>query len=112
MRTPLNSMIAMNIALGFHVTSEDGKYYLKVQDSSCKLLLSYANDMIDLQKIKMGSFTPENAEFSVTQMIQEVEEILRQNYSDKQLTLTYQILGDDIINSDIQRIQQVLINLV
>lgn len=53
----------------------------------------------------MGRFTPKSKKFFVSDMIHEIEDILRENYMSKNLRFTYQVNATDEVKSDPERIQ-------
>ncbi len=47
MRTPLNAILGLLMSIEQHVSTEEGKYLLKVIQFSSKILLSLVNDTLD-----------------------------------------------------------------
>ena len=116
LRTPLNAV--MNLILSGMVDnsiSENIKNrYLQPAYSSSKTLLQLVNDLMDLSMIMMKKFKLNSHEFSVRELIQEIEEDFTQKLECKQLQFIVQCAEDvqDCIVSDKQRIAQVLYNLI
>lgn len=119
-RTPLNAIIGFSQLLSYEEVSDDLKQeYYKLMDSNGSQLLDLVDDIIDLAKIESGQIVIKKKAINVNDLLKE----LHKNFQEKakqdnllsklNLTLKTPIRSDGVfINSDRQRIIQVLNNLV
>jgi signal transduction histidine kinase len=113
LRTPLNSINGMHNLLEDHV-DEEGKEFLKVAESSTKLMLSLVNDLLDFSQIIAGKFRLNLDEFDFRSTLENIESIIGCLAEKKGLTINvnYSTNAPIMINSDEQRIMQVILNLM
>lgn len=119
-RTPLNAIIGFSQLLSEDEIPNDlkAKYY-KLIDSNSKHLLDLIEDIIDISKIESGQITINQSYFNVNEFFKEIhlnfKETLKQHEKeeDVRLMMKLPIKSEGIfINSDRQRIKQVLDNLL
>jgi len=119
-RTPLNAIIGFSQLLSFDEVSEKIKQdYYRLIDSNGSLLLDLVDDIIDLAKIESGQMMIKKNSFNVNELMLEVleefKEKIREDTKSKSLIISLKtpVRGEKVfVNSDKQRVHQVLNNLV
>jgi hypothetical protein len=115
LRTPLNSIIGYTGILLMGMTGtmndEQNKQLNKVKNNA-KHLLNLINDILDISKIEADRVEIHSEEFNIKSLITEVCDTIHPKILEKQLELTVQIPDDLIVNTDMRRIKQVVLNLV
>lgn len=115
LRTPLN------VILGFtQVMHHDSTLSLEQQENiqiihrSGEHLLNLINDVLDLSKIEAGHTTVDRSNFDVLALLQSLWEMLRLRAENKGLQFNLDIAIDvpQYINTDANKLRQVLINLL
>ncbi len=113
-RTPMNGILGMlELVLDTEITAEQ-KDYLNNIDISAKNLLRIINDILDFSKIEAGKLEMEVTEFSLMDVIAELESLYAAKIKEQGLNFSlsmdenipYCIYGDPL------RLKQVLLNLV
>ncbi len=114
LRTPLNSILGFSELLTNPKTGELNqtqiKYINNIQISSLHLL-EMINELLDISKLENGSNQIVKQHFDITQALNEVITILYPLFKEKNITLTQNIENIDI-NTDYQKIKQILFNLL
>jgi signal transduction histidine kinase len=85
--------------------------------SSVNLLLSLINDIIDYQKFEQDEFVPYEVTFKLSSLLKEIHDIFKIQAWGKGLNFEINThymdeITDLTINSDWQRLSQILINIV
>lgn len=115
LRTPLNSIIGYTGILLMGMTgqlnTEQNKQLNKVK-TNAKHLLSLINDILDISKIEADKVELHIEEFYLKDIVNQVIETLTPRINEKQLKLTSELNEDLIVNTDIRRIKQVILNLL
>jgi signal transduction histidine kinase/CheY-like chemotaxis protein/GGDEF domain-containing protein len=113
-RTPMNGIVGMTaIALQEGQTPERMCDCLQKIQTSSEYLLSLINDILDMSKIESGKMTIENADFSMTELLETIYELIRPQAEAKGVVFTHNIqMKNDWFVADKLRISQVLINLL
>ncbi|MDR2105062.1 MAG: PAS domain-containing protein, partial [Deferribacteraceae bacterium] len=119
-RTPMNAIIGMaNIAAmkleNFDENSkQDIKEHISQINASSQHLLGLLNDILDLSKIEAGKIDISMEPFSLNELAEEVETIIRQRAEEKGVEFTVDVedFGDSMFISDPLRLRQVLLNLL
>lgn len=117
LRTPLNSLLILSKLLSDNLDgnlSEKQVEYSKTIYSSGNDLLTIINDILDLAKIESGKMDVNPSRIPIKDIVNYVEETFRPVANEKNLNLNI-VLTDrlpNVIFSDIQRLQQVLRNLL
>ncbi|WP_437708124.1 CHASE domain-containing protein [Sorangium sp. So ce448] len=113
-RTPMNGIIGMTSLLIDSDLDANQRAQARIIESSCEVLLTLVNDILDLSKIEAGKIRLEDASFSVMASATEIIELLRPKASEKGLPLTLQAAPglEECVRSDATRYRQVLLNLV
>ncbi|MFC2096520.1 PAS domain-containing protein [Bacteroidota bacterium] len=116
-RTPMNGILGFAELLKDNITEAEKLNYLRIIDSNGKQLLGLINDIIDVAKIEAG-------EISINKTVSEIKPILDniyQTFCKEQIRLQKQDIEfkfsipdnlNDVIFTDIDRLQQILNNLL
>ena len=112
-RTPMNAILGMShLALKTELSSKQFDYLSKIQGAA-QNLLSLLNDILDFSKIEAGKLDVEKIEFDLSEVLQNILNVLGIKASEKDLELILdvdkdipcQLIGDPL------RLSQVLVNL-
>ncbi|WP_105170122.1 hybrid sensor histidine kinase/response regulator [Pseudoalteromonas sp. T1lg23B] len=114
-RTPMNGILGtLELLNSSEELTKEQTQLLKICTHSGKHLLNVINDILDLSKLEEGYVTLELNDFSLQELIEDVNNLLMSLASQKGLSLEYVIDGDvpEYIRGDQARLQQILINLL
>ena len=114
-RTPMNAIIGLNnIALNEPSASGKVKEYLEKIGSSARHLLGIINDILDMSRIESGRMVINNAEFSLSETLEQVNTMIGGQCREKGLTYDCRVLGhvDDCYIGDELKLHQVLLNIL
>ncbi len=115
LRTPLNSIIGFTgillQAMSGEINDEQKKQLTMVKNSG-NHLLSLINDLLDIAKIEAGKAEAVIEEFTLNDVVKEVEETFAPAVMEKGLELTNDVPEGIALVSDRRRVKQVLINMV
>lgn len=115
LRTPLNSIIGFTGMLIQELPgplNNEQKKQLGMTQKSARHLLSLINDILDLSKIEAGQLNLNVEKFKISEVVANVEDLLKPLAKNKNLVLTTSIDPNLIeIVSDKFRVQQVIINI-
>jgi signal transduction histidine kinase/DNA-binding response OmpR family regulator len=113
-RTPLNGVIGLiDLLLGTGLTDQQ-KRYATLALSSADTLTTIINDILDFSKIEAGKLDICPADFDLTQLVEEVVQMIGQRAGRHRLSLGC-LLHRDVpawVRGDGDRVRQVLINLL
>jgi signal transduction histidine kinase len=103
----------MHSLLEDHV-DEGGREFLKVAESSTKLMLSLVNDLLDFSQIIAGKFRLNLDPFDFSKTLENIESIMGCLAEKKglRINVSYADNAPLMVNSDEQRIMQVILNLM
>lgn len=113
-RTPLNGIIGMtNLLLDTPLTHEQRDFVETIRNSG-DTLLAIINDILDFSKIEAGKMEIESIPFDLRDCVETALDLLVAKAQEKGLELAYFIEEDvpPVIEGDITRLRQVLVNLV
>ncbi|MGI9517043.1 MAG: response regulator [Pirellulaceae bacterium] len=113
-RTPMNGIIGMTeLALDTDLNDEQREYLGTVRNSA-NALLTLINDILDFSKIEAGKMELANTHFSLRDSVGECLATLAFRAHVKELELAFDVHSDvpDTLVGDVQRIRQVMVNLV
>jgi signal transduction histidine kinase/ActR/RegA family two-component response regulator len=113
-RTPLTSIIGFaDVALDNEQSEAQHLHALQTIRRSSDHLLNLINEILDFSKIEAGELDIEKSTVHITQIVTEVESIVRGQATNKGLdfTVDYAFPLPDKIQSDSLRIKQILLNL-
>lgn len=113
-RTPLNGIIGMSQALCATELNLFQKEYAETIDTSGTALLTIINDILDFSKIEAGKLELDPAPCNLRTAIEEVGTLLATRANEKGLEIMVRYAPDipELVNADIGRIRQILLNLV
>lgn len=114
-RTPMNAVIGMTaIALSHFDEPEVVKDCLDKINVSSNHLLSLINAILDMSKIEKGKLELLEEPFSLSELLEQTDTIIRPGAVEKGLQLNIKTVGlvhNDLVG-DVNRIRQVLLNLI
>ncbi|MBN2235687.1 MAG: response regulator [Opitutales bacterium] len=113
-RTPMNGVIGMCTLLQDTPLNPIQKDYVRTIRTSGETLLTVINDILDFSKIEAGKLELEEIPFNLTDLIEDVLDLLSAQAHQKKLDAMYHVEPDVAIirKGDPTRIRQVLVNLV
>ncbi len=114
-RTPMNAIIGLDsIALSEPDVPPQTREYLEKIGDSAQHLLSIINDILDVSRIESGRMVLRNEEFSFSKLIEQVNNIISGQCSEKGLRYHCQINGrvSDYYIGDSMKLRQVMINIL
>ncbi|NWH05987.1 response regulator [Desulfobacter latus] len=113
-RTPMNGVIGMLSLLSDTRLDGEQKDLVKIAKSSANSLLSIINDILDFSKIEAGKMEMELLDFNLTDLIEEITQVMSIHAEKKHLELTSYIQPEvpAMVKGDPGRIKQVMINLI
>ncbi len=115
LRTPLNSIIGFSdvmIKEPERIKPEKQFHYLQNINKSGKHLLELINEILDITKIESGKMTMDIQVVSVSQIFEDIQNVLYPIYTEKQITFNYKVdTGELLIHADRTKLKQILYNL-
>ncbi|HUV50708.1 MAG TPA: response regulator [Anaerolineae bacterium] len=115
LRTPLNSMLGLTNLMGKEIAgqiNEKQKEYIEIVERNGKNLLRLINDILDLAKIESGKVDMSISKIWLKKSITSVSCDIMPLIERKGLSLDIDV-GDDIfVYCDINKLRQVLVNLI
>ena len=112
-RTPLNAILGFIDILKENTESVDNMKYLDIIDKSSHSLLGVINDILDFSKIQNGKIELENKDFSPELEFQNIAYLFDAIAKEKKINFKLSLENlPDVINSDILRIKQIILNLL
>ena len=115
LRTPLNSIIGFTGIMLQEMSGEVNKEQrkqLSLVKNSANHLLALITDIIDISKIEAGKVELIIEEFSLADLVQEVNDFFKVAANKKNLKLSLEIPKRLIIKSDERRTKQVIMNFI
>ncbi len=112
LRTPLTVVRGGIDYLNRTIKKEDNRNYLKIIDKNLARLIHLVSDLFDYTKIEAqkSEWSFDQANLSI--LIEEVIEIISPLSTDKDISINYDNPGDILVEMDLERIEQVLVNLI
>ena len=113
-RTPMNAIMGFSEILAESELPDEPKSYVKLICNSSQMLLQLIKDILDFSKIESGKLQVEMEECHISQMLGEIESMMRPSTIQK--AIRFEILQcdviPDVIRTDRIRLRQCLINLI
>ena len=113
-RTPLNAMMMSLVLLKDKVQQPDKKF-IKIATSSCNILSSLVEDILDHAKIQAGMFKIQNSVFEMSELFEEIKEMFEIQITKKNIEFNIELdprLNGTKVKSDKQRVKQIMMNLL
>lgn len=115
LRTPLGAVTGIvQILSEDQSMNEKQRKLIKTLGISAKSLLALLNDLLDIAKIEAGEVTFEKTKFTLNELLEDIRSLMAVKANEKNLNLNISYDSDFpyILHSDINRIRQILINLI
>lgn len=113
-RTPLNGAMGMLQLLGISDIDSEQSEYVDAAYRSCKNLMCLLSELLDLSKIEAGKVEIVREEFSLSDILRDVESNFSVAAADKGLNMSVNISSSipETVFGDPLRVRQILFNLV
>ena len=113
-RTPLNTILAMNELIIDNTSSERIREWVNDSNISGKILLSLIDDMLDLTRIETGRFTVHNRTIDLTLLFRETERLWKPQTERKGLDLICEMSPDvpEFLMGDEDVLRKIINNLM
>ena len=115
LRTPMTAikgLISMIFEGDFGVINPELKDPLKDIATSTERLIELVNDMLDVSRIESGRLKFTISEAPLTVVIEEITSLLASLASEKSVKLQVLYTGHDVIKADLNKVKEILNNLV
>ena len=112
LRSPLTVIRGGIDYLNRTIKLEDNRHYLEIIDKNLARLIRLVSDLFDFTKIEGKKIDWSFEEENFTVLIEEVIDILSPLALDKKISIIYEHSGHIFIDFDLERIEQVLVNLI
>jgi len=116
LRTPLNSLLILSKLLADNPEgslSDEQVNYARTIQSSGNDLLALINDILDLSKIEAGHIQARPEAVSMQRLTDDIRQMFQPIADDRGLPFEIEVdAGDDVIETDRQRLEQILKNLL
>jgi signal transduction histidine kinase len=112
LRTPLTVVRGGIDYLNRTVKKEDNRNYLEIMDKNLARLIHLVSDLFDFTKIEARKIEFSFDQVSLSVLIQEVVEIISPLSMNKNITINYENPAEILVEMDLERIEQVLVNLI
>jgi signal transduction histidine kinase/CheY-like chemotaxis protein len=112
-RTPLNAIVGMSSILSHARLENEHSECVRTILSSSRALLDLVNDIMDFSKIEAGRLDLENVPFDVSDVLEEVSDVLGYDADEKNLRFVCALEPpvETIVSGDRGRLRQILTNL-
>ncbi len=113
-RTPMNGVIGMTSLLLETSLDTEQREFVEIIRNSSNTLLTIINEILDFSKIESGKLDIESHPFLLHECVEDAIDLLAHSAAEKKLVLVYEMDENvpQMVNSDVTRIRQVLVNLV
>ncbi len=112
LRTPLTVIRGGIDYLNRTVKKEDNRNYLEIIDKNLARLIHLVSDLFDFTKIEGRKIEWSFDQVNLSVLVEEVVEIISPLSMDKKISINYEKPGDVLVEMDLERIEQVLVNLI
>ena len=113
-RTPINAIIGMDEMILREATDQAIKEYASDIKSASQTLLGIINDILDISKIEAGSMTLNNADYKLSNVILDVNNMVANKARNKGLDFNLAVDENvpENLYGDELRLRQILINII
>lgn len=114
-RTPLNAILGFSqVLLRSPLISYEDKTQIKIINDSGNHLLTIINDILDISKVESGQIKVQNEKFNLFALLEDIKNLFFNKANEKNLifNVNYNNITPKYIVSDIQKIRQILVNLL
>jgi signal transduction histidine kinase len=114
LRTPLNSIIGFSEVLeSVDALNDKQRRYASNIKRSGRVLLELINDILDLAKIEAGKMEARPTEFSLAQLVGDMNEMVRNLAHEKRIDLQWKVAETTTpLRQDLIKVRQILTNLI
>jgi signal transduction histidine kinase len=112
LRTPLTVVRGGIDYLNRTIKKEDNRNYLEIIDKNLARLIHLVSDLFDFTKIEARKIDWSFDQVNLSVLIEEVVEIISPLSMAKNISLNFENPGDILVEMDLERIEQVLVNLI
>jgi signal transduction histidine kinase len=112
LRTPLTVIRGGIDYLNRTVKKEDNRNYLEIIDKNLARLIHLVSDLFDFTKIEGRKIEWSFDQVNLSVLIEEVVEIISPLSMDKNISINFENPADVLVEMDLERIEQVLVNLI
>jgi signal transduction histidine kinase len=112
LRSPLTVVRGGIDYLNRTIKIQDNRNYLQIIDKNLNRLIRLVSDLFDFTKIEARKIEWSFEEENLTVLIEEVIEIISPLSLDKNVDIRFDGAGDQFVEMDLERIEQVLVNLI
>ena len=112
LRTPLTVVRGGIDYLNRTIKKEDNRNYLEIIDKNLARLIHLVSDLFDFTKIESRKIEWSFDQVNLSVLIEEVVEIISPLSTDKRISINFENPGDVLVEMDLERIEQVLVNLI
>jgi signal transduction histidine kinase len=112
LRSPITAIQGGVDYLSRTIQDSDSRNYLAIMEKNARRLINLVSDLLDLTRIEAGKVEWCLDETDLAALIQEVLEIMRLQAGEKEIQLLYHGPGSVRVEVDLERMEQVLVNLV
>ncbi|MDR1922533.1 MAG: response regulator [Candidatus Adiutrix sp.] len=113
-RTPMNGVMGLtSLLLDTNLNQQQQKYATTIKRSA-EALLCVIDDILDFSKVESGKMTLESMNFSLSDMLHDISDMLAPTIKEKKLDFSLNVPEDfpDNVRGDHCRVRQVLVNLL
>ncbi|MBI5900563.1 MAG: response regulator [Rhodocyclales bacterium] len=109
-RTPMNAIVGLSYLLRRAASPEQAERLVKI-DAASQRLLSVINDILDVSRSEAGQLVPEQADFSLAALLEQIRVLLAEPARAKGIALEFDAAGvPDWLRGDANRLRQALFN--
>jgi len=114
LRTPMNAVLGVSQILSRTPLNAEQRQYLDMVSGAGRSLLALLNDVLDFSKIEANKLELADDDFLVDDVLSALAAVMAMTSAEKGLALSLCVEADVplSLHGDVQRIQQVLLNLV
>jgi len=116
LRTPLNSVLSLSqLMLACNPNEQDpleNQERIVIIERNGRRLLNLINDILDLSKIESGKMEVYATPFPIDELINPVVSLMKPMTTQKNLDLSVDIGDVEVLNTDKDKLQQILLNLI